>query len=159
VARDTEPPIYRERLSVPPVWWAVSGGVLVFGGLEVFGGFNWEVAIFTYILLSGFFIVPLVILGRATVVIDRDGLHAGGKTLPLEQVRSATALDVEATRRALGPAADPAAHVVLRAWVKTGVLVRVRGTGPTPYWLVSSRNPEELAATLRRAATKAVAAS
>jgi hypothetical protein len=152
-------PIYRERLSVPAIWWAVSVVCMAFGGLEVFGGFNWEVAIVVYVILAGFFLAPLAVLGRATVVVDHTGLHSGGQTLPLDQVRTATALDVEGTRRALGPAADPAAHVVLRGWIKTGVLIRVRGTGRTPYWLVSSRNPEELAATLRRAATKAVAAS
>ncbi len=144
---------------MPPIWWAVSIACMAFGGLEIFGGFNWEVAMFVYAVLSGFFLVPLFILGRESVTIDADGLHAGGKTLPLSQVRAVSPLDVDATRRALGPAADPAAHVVLRGWIKTAVLVRVRGTGPTPYWLLSSRDPAQLANALRTHAAKAVPAS
>lgn len=152
-----EPVVYRERLSVPVAWWAVSVTCMAFGGLEIFGGFNWEVAVFVYAVLTGFFLVPLFVLGRAAVVVDETAIHAGGKDLPLTQVRAATPLDVEGTRRALGPAADPAAHVVLRGWIRTAVLIRVRGTGPTPYWLVSSRDPAALAAALRTQSTRAIA--
>jgi hypothetical protein len=151
--------VYRERLSVPAPWWAVSLTCMGLGGFEIFGGFNWEVAVFVYVVLTGFFLVPLFVLGRAVLVVDEGGLHAGGKDLPLAQIRTVTALDVDGTRRALGPAADPAAHVVLRGWIKTAVLVRVRGAGPTPYWLLSCRDPQRLAAVLRTQSTKAIATS
>lgn len=151
---------YRERLFVPPVWWLVSITCTVFGELEVVGGykFRWDLTLAIGAILVGFFVVPLVVLGRAVVEIRDGELRAGGQTLPLDQVRNVTALDVQGTRRALGPAADPGAHVVLRGWVKTAVLIRVRGTGPTPYWLVSSRHPEQLARALRGSAVQPVAA-
>lgn len=150
---------YRERLHVPPVWWLVSVACVIVGELEIIGGlkFRWDLAIAVGVILIGFFIVPLAVLGRAVVTIQDAELRAGGKVLPLHQVRNVTPLDVAGTRRALGPAADPGAHVVLRGWIKTAVLIRVRGTGSTPYWLVSSRRPDQLAAALRGATAKAVA--
>jgi hypothetical protein len=150
---------YRERLSVPAVWWLVSICCVAFGELEIIGGlkFRWDLAVAVGAILLGFFVVPLIVLGHALVEIRDGELRAGGKALPLNHVRNVTALDVAGTRRALGPAADPGAHVVLRGWVKTAVLVRVRGTGPTPYWLVSTRQPDALAAALRTGAAKPVA--
>ena len=49
-----------------------------------------------------------------------------------------------------GPDADPRAHLVLRNLAtKEGVKIDVT-EGATPYWLVSSAHPEELAAALEQ---------
>jgi hypothetical protein len=52
-------------------------------------------------------------------------------------------------RDLLGPYADPEAFVVQRPWISGAVQVRVADDAdPTPYWLISTRNPERLAAAL-----------
>jgi hypothetical protein len=54
----------------------------------------------------------------------------------------------------LGPELDPAAHLVHRAWV--GPVVRIEVTDPdddTPYWIVSTRDPDALVAALGRKKT------
>jgi hypothetical protein len=52
----------------------------------------------------------------------------------------------------LGPQADPGAHVVFRGWVGESVLVTPLDRSVTPYWLVSTRRPDELLAAIERIA-------
>jgi hypothetical protein len=49
-----------------------------------------------------------------------------------------------------GPLAEPRAHVVTRGWLSQSVRVQVEDPeDDTPYWLVGTRRPDELAAVLR----------
>lgn len=95
----------------------------------------------------------------ATRVRVADGeLRAGQAHIPLDLLGDVVALDAGATRRELGPSLDARAHVVLRAWARTAVRVEVVDPAdPTPYWLVSTRHPDRLAAAVaagrRRPAT------
>jgi hypothetical protein len=75
----------------------------------------------------------------------------------LTTVTSVQPLDREATRLRLGPQADPAAKTVVRGWVGSSVMMRLSNPHPVPYWVVSTRHPEELAAAIKseRTATRA----
>jgi hypothetical protein len=77
----------------------------------------------------------------------RDGvLRAGRAHIPLTLLGDVTVLDADALRTELGPRLDARAHVCLRGWVRSGVRVELTDPAdPTPYWLVSSRRPDELA--------------
>jgi hypothetical protein len=143
--------LFAERLKVPRRWWLVAAVGVAIGGAEVFAGFTWEVAVSVYAALAVPVAAFLVTVGRATVRVDRAGLHAGGRTLPLEEIAAATPLTADATRHRLGPGADPAAHVLTRGYVPTAVLVRPVHAEPAPYWLVSTRRPDQLVAALTRA--------
>ncbi|MGN6473328.1 MAG: DUF3093 family protein, partial [Mycobacteriales bacterium] len=70
---------------------------------------------------------------------------------------SITPLDREAARLQLGPKADPAATTVVRGWIGPAVMVRLSNPQPVPYWLISTRRPEELATAIKneRAAARA----
>jgi hypothetical protein len=58
-------------------------------------------------------------------------------------------LDAEQTRRTAGTEADARAYLVLRPYLKRAVKVQITDPAdPAPYWLVSSRRPEELAGAL-----------
>ena len=60
-----------------------------------------------------------------------------------------TPLDPAGTRRQAGVDADARAYLLLRPYVKTSVRVEVTDPAdPTPYWLLSSRHPQALAAAL-----------
>lgn len=64
-------------------------------------------------------------------------------------ISAARALDTEAARTASGTGLDARAFLVTRPWVKTSVRIDIDDVNdPTPYWLVSSRHPRELAAAL-----------
>ena len=59
------------------------------------------------------------------------------------------------TRRRAGVEADARAHLVLRPYVASAVEITLDDPAdPVPYWLVSSRRPQELAAALTRAAAR-----
>ena len=96
----------------------------------------------------------LLWLSRVEVqVVGTDGdveLWAGQAHLPASVVARTAAIPRSAKSAALGRQLDPAAFVLHRTWVGPLVLVVLEDPDdPTPYWLVSSRNPEKLIAALR----------
>jgi hypothetical protein len=142
-------PTYNERLHVPWTWWPVVIAIVAFGALEVGSGFSWVVLVPVAIFLFGFFIVPLLLSGLARVQLEDGVLHAGKEELPVMGIRSVTALDREQTRLQLGPQADPSCHSVVRGWVGPSVLLKLSNPSPVPYWIVSTRRPEELAGAIK----------
>ena len=148
-------PLFVERLSIPRRWWPIAfAGVLV-AGAEVFGGFPWWVAVAVYAGLGLPVLVLLLGMGRTTVRVDEDGLHAGGKTLPATNIAAAIVLDAQQTRLRLGPSADPRAHVVARGFIKQSVEIAPVDEREVPYWLVSTRRADELVEALRAAVLRA----
>ena len=148
-------PLFAERLSIPARWWLIAlVGVLV-AGAEVFGGFPWWVAVATYAGLGIPVAAMLATMGRTTVRVDEAGLHAGGELLGATDIAGATVLDAAQTRLRLGPRADPRAHVVARGFIKQSVEVAPLDERAVPYWLVSTRRPDELVEALRTAVTRA----
>jgi hypothetical protein len=78
-------------------------------------------------------------------------LRAGGDTLALSDASEVIALNAEQAKLLSGPRADPAAHLLLRPYLKRAVCVRLTDTAAAagvPYWLVSSRHPGELASAI-----------
>lgn len=142
--------LYRERLHVPLRWWVQATmflatvwlaltvampGWLAWGAsgallLGVYGIFSW--------------------LGSPEIEV-RDGvLHAGAARIPLSDIGTVEALDKDATRRVHGIEADARAFLLTRPYIARAVKVEVTDPGdPTPYWLLSSRHPRQLAAALR----------
>jgi hypothetical protein len=45
--------------------------------------------------------------------------------------------------------ADPAAYLAIKFWASTGVKIEIKDPqDPTPYWLITSKRGEEIAALL-----------
>ena len=101
--------------------------------------------------LAALALVVAALVATATEVRVQDGvLHAGRSRIPVALLGPAEPLTAEAMRAAMGPGLDARAHLVTRGWVRTGVRVPVLDPeDPTPYWLVSTRRPAQLAAALR----------
>lgn len=135
---------------MPWTWWPVVIAIVLFGALEVGSGFNFVVLVPIAIFLVGFFIVPLLLSGRARVQLLDGVLHAGKQELPVMQVTTITALDRDETRLRLGPQADPAAHTVVRGWIGSSVMLKLANPDPVPYWVVSTRHPDELATAIKQ---------
>lgn len=135
---------------MPWTWWPVVILIVALGALEIGSGFNYVVLVPVTVFLIGFFIVPLVLSGRQRIRL-RDGvLEAGKEQLAVTQVTSISPLDRTETRLRLGPQGDPAAHLVVRGWIGTSVMLRLSNPDPVPYWVVSTRHPEELAAAIKQ---------
>ena len=81
--------------------------------------------------------------------MDAAGLSAGRAFLEAEHIGEVEPLEAAATRLALGPELRADAWLLQRAWVRTAVRVEVRDEADnTPYWVLSTRRPVELAAAL-----------
>ncbi|MFC4000989.1 DUF3093 domain-containing protein [Prauserella oleivorans] len=151
--RDT---VFSERLYLS--WWGwplpLLGTALV--AAEIHLGYPGVRAWLPYVILLPLMILLLAGMSRLKVDVTRGGqdsepeLWVGDAHLPLRFVGRVEVIDKQAKRKTLGPELDPAAFVTHRAWVPT--MVRIELTDPddpTPYWLVSTRHPERLAAVLR----------
>ncbi len=140
---------FRERLSVPLRWW-VQGTMLVatlFLAVAVAVP-PWPALIVTAVALGA---VSALFLsyGGSQVVVDGGKLRAGRAEIGVEHLTDPMVLDPEETRLAAGQRADARAYLLLRPYLKRSVRVSVHDPGdPTPYWLISSRRPERLAAAL-----------
>jgi hypothetical protein len=90
-------------------------------------------------------------LGRHTLEIVGGELRVRGAHLPLEFVSGVVALDAATVRRVVGREGDPAAFVAIRPWIGPGVQLWLDDPDdPAPYWLVSTRRPDEVVDVVRR---------
>ncbi len=147
------PPIFRERLGVPLRWW-VQGTMLVASlwlALVVAtpGLVAWSATLVALLVLGGL----LISYGRVVVEVDATSLRAGRASIDGVHLGGAEALDGDATRLLAGRDADVRAHLVMRPYRSRSVRVEVLDPrDPAPYWLISTRRPEELAAAVARIA-------
>ena len=142
---------YEERLVAPPwVWLAVLVVALVSAAAVHSGSPGWR-AVVPYAVLLPAAVVLLLATSRGRLRVVDGVLHVPGARIALDQIGSVTPLSREGTRRVRGPLAEPRAFVVTRAWLTESVQVQiVDPEDDTPYWLVGTRSPGELAAALQR---------
>jgi hypothetical protein len=150
--RDGASPTYEERL-LPP-WWIALAGLALVGMLAVAYGAAYGAAIgwVTFLPLAALVVVGLVRTAPVLRVDDRV-FRAGSARLPLRWIGPVDVLDPDQARDARTVHADARALLVLRTWA-TARAVRVAVTDPEdphPYWLVSTRHPDRLAAALAAA--------
>jgi hypothetical protein len=99
-------------------------------------------------------LIPLALgslwwLGRIRVAVTDTELQVDDARLPLKVVADAIPLTVEDKRLLLGQASDPLAFVIQRPWIAGAVQIMLDDPAdPTPYWLISTRHPEEMAQAL-----------
>jgi hypothetical protein len=139
------------------VWAALAGLALSFAVIALPFG---PVPALVTLLVSVALLAGLV--GWTTpLVAVRDGeLLAGRAHVPVGLLGPAEVLTPDELRRALGPSLDARAFLCIRGWLKRGVRVGLNDPDdPTPYWVISSRRPEELAAVLAQAHERARGAS
>jgi hypothetical protein len=145
--------VYEERLRVPWWWWPLAAAFVATLGVAVGHPLGVAAGVATVVLGSGLVTGLLVAYGTVRVAVDSGAFVAGRARLPLAAVGRVDRLDAADTRDLLGPHADPAAYVLSRPYVATAVRVEVSDPAdPTPYWLVTTRHPGDLADALRTAA-------
>lgn len=145
--------MYAERLTVPLRWW-VQGTMLVLtfwlAAVVAFPVHLFWVPTALTALILGVLGLALVSYGGVRVAVTERGTFVAGRAeIAVEHLGSAVALDAEHTRLVAGRDADVRAYLLLRPYLRRSVKVEVVDPAdPTPYWLVSSRNPERLVAAL-----------
>ncbi|KWX00341.1 hypothetical protein TH66_16085 [Carbonactinospora thermoautotrophica] len=143
---------YSERLTVPWRWWVV----LVFFLASLWVAYAAWLGPGVALLVTGAAALitagVLVGYGSARIRVADGVLEAGRAAIPLSAVGTVRALTAEEARELRGPKADPRAYLLLRGYLPRAVYVEVADPAdPTPYWYVSTRRPDELAAALNSA--------
>lgn len=142
---------FDERLSVPLWWYLLAAALGVLLGAEIHMGYPGVRSWIGYATLIPLFVLALVWLGRTRVQVGPDELVVGERRLPLSAVGRVDIVQKADKQPALGPQLDPTAYLMHRAWV--GPLVRVEVLGDAddaPYWVFSTRRPDEVVAALGR---------
>jgi len=140
---------YQERLGVPLRWW-VQGTMLIASlwlavVVALPAAVAWGVSGAALALMA----LGLLSYGSARLSVHDGVFRAGRARIEAEHLGVATALDPQEPRRTAGREADARAYLLLRPSLKRAVRVQIADPrDPTPYWLVSTRHPEELARAL-----------
>lgn len=142
-------PAYRERL-LPGWWvWLVALGlvtmVAVAYGAALGAAAGWITA------AGGIALAAALIWTSAPVVsVDARGVRAAGALLPPHAVGEVRIVDREAVAHLRGPGADARIFAVLRPSAAPGaLLIHVADDDdPHPAWLVTTRHPERMAASI-----------
>lgn len=145
-------PRYRERLRVPLRWWLLLVLFVLSLWLAVAVSTPPTVMWVVSGLGTALGVALLLGYGAARVEVADDALRAGRARLEWACCGPATALDPETTHRILGVDADARAFLLVRPYLATAVRVDVQDPAdPTPYWVLSSRRPDRLAASINSA--------
>lgn len=135
---------------MPLYWWFLAAFLVLLTSMQFYLNRNFWWFIIPLVVLSA--VAAWVLLSWSSTVLtveeDPDGtrwLSVKSANLPHTVVSRSLAVPSTAKRNAMGRQLDPAAFVVSHGWVPEMVmLVLDDPEDPTPYWLVSTRNPEAL---------------
>lgn len=138
---------YAERLSPSvPVYFAVAlvfpATILIFAPLNVWLGVAIGLVLFVACVAGLYF-------GSPAISITNGELRAGAARIDVAHLGDSESFRGDAALAQMRTKLDARAWIVLRGWVKP--VVRVDVTDPhdlVPYWLMSSRRPEELRAAI-----------
>ncbi|GAA4285304.1 DUF3093 domain-containing protein [Brevibacterium daeguense] len=140
---------YREKVWPPISWWIVAAALSAMTAGMVYP-----------VWATGAVIVPIVIFAAVvlwlrsaspTLLVTDQEFLAGPAHIERRFITGAEAMDPAESFLARGAQLDARAFLVIRPWVKTVVKVTIDDPqDPTPYWLVSSKQPARLAAALQQ---------
>jgi hypothetical protein len=117
--------------------------MLLLAGLPFGNQIGIAVAIVGTLLVFGLFwlTTPVIEVGELLV--------AGRMRIPLSIVGETKELQNQELRRLIGPAADARAKLMIRGYVKTALKIELSDLqDSTPYLVISTRRPKELAVAL-----------
>jgi hypothetical protein len=141
--------LYRERLWAAP-WLFISTALVIPASLIVFAPINWMAGVITAIVLYAG-CVGMLIASSPTIRVTETTLVAGRAQIPLTLVGEPTGYTADAAILQRGQRLDARAWLLIRGWVKPVVKVPVLDEhDPAPYWLLSTRSPDQLVRALNQ---------
>ena len=141
------PVIFRERLW-PTVWvWVIAAGIagagiLMFAPISMAAGYTAAGVMFAIM-------ATLLVLSAPTITVTAHSLTVGRATIERRFIGEVQAFRTKDATAERGTRLNGLAYLCIRGWIDP--VVRIEITDPsdrTPYWLTSSRRPEELAKAL-----------
>ena len=148
-------PTYRERLTAPLWLWLVCSAFVVTLGIAFGYPLGWPAGLIAGLVAEAA-VAWVLVSAAARVLVEPGSFVAGRARLPYDAMGTVAALDGPAAALLRGREADPRAFLLLRPWLSRAVRVEVEDpSDPAPYWYVSTRRPEALAAALEQARSSA----
>ena len=143
------PVVYREKLW-PNAWiWVIAAGVsaagiLVFAPISMTAGY-----IAALVLLA--IITVLLVLSTPVITVTADALTVGRATIERRFVGSVQQFTSEEATAERGTRLNGLAYLCIRGWIDPVVKIEINDPADrTPYWLASTRHPDQLTAALAR---------
>ncbi|MDX2024996.1 DUF3093 domain-containing protein, partial [Microcella sp.] len=135
---------YRERLWPAP-WIGLIAALAIPASLLTFAPISAVVGATVGIVLA-LGVVGVAIASAPLITVGDGMLRAGSARIPLSHVGGTEVARGDDARLARGQRLDARAFLVLRPDIPAVLRVAVTDPDdPTPYWLLSTRRPEELA--------------
>ena len=96
--------------------------------------------------------IPLIARSLTSRIhLDQNQLRIDRANIELKYLGKVTVLDSDAMRMLRTRDADPAAFLAIKFWASKGIKIEVNDPrDSTPYWLVTSKRGEEIAALLTK---------
>ncbi len=143
------PIAYSERLFVPVRWWAY-GALFV---LAVWWAFYVATPVWVSVVGAAAAVLLVAMLlgsyGGVLLRVEHNGFRAGRAFLTWPHVGAVEVVEPADLRRLLTVEADARAFLVLRTYCNGAVRIWLQDADdPAPYWLVSTRRPRRLQASL-----------
>ena len=93
-------------------------------------------------------VFALVLFSSPKISVTNE-LVAGRMRIPLSVIGATEVLGGQKLKEILGPGADARAQLFIRGYLKTALKIEIKDPlDPTPYLIVSTRRPEQLAVAL-----------
>jgi hypothetical protein len=140
--------IFKEVLR-PPIWvLAFIYFLLLSLVIAIWAAFGSLLTIYTFIIAT----VALIYIAfkmRSIISITTEELRINNAHIDIKYLGKATVLDAAAMRLLRTRDANPAAYLAIKFWTPTGIKIELKDPrDPTPYWLITSKRGEEIAALL-----------
>ena len=142
--------IFKEVLR-PPIWvLAFIYFLLLSLVIAIWAAFDTTTTIGAFVAAT-IAIIYLAFAMRSTISVDGKELRIDRAHIDIKYLGDVKILDSSAMRLLRTRDADPAAYLAIKFWVPTGVKIAVVDPrDPTPYWLITSKRGEEIAALLNK---------
>ncbi|WP_028278420.1 DUF3093 domain-containing protein [Arthrobacter sp. H5] len=142
---------YEERLWPAPWIWVVVAGASV-ASIFTFAPINLTTGFIAAVVIA-IILTTLLILSTPRIAVSPTHLHVGRAQIErrfLGTVEAFTGEDATAQR---GIKLNGTAYLCIRGWISPVVRIEITDPeDPTPYWLTSTRRPEQLTAALTASA-------
>ncbi|WP_426999017.1 DUF3093 domain-containing protein [Pseudarthrobacter sp. N5] len=141
--------LFSEKLW-PTIWiWVIAAGlagagILVFAPISMAAGYTAAAVLFAIMAV-------MLVLSTPTITVTAETLQVGRASIERRFVGAATSFRTKEASAERGTRLHGLAFLCIRGWIDP--VVRIEITDPsdrTPYWLASSRRPEELVDALSR---------
>lgn len=144
--------LFAEKLW-PSFWiWVVvlglsAAGILMFAPISITAGI-----IAALVLLA--IMTTMLVLSTPSIMVDSETVQVGRASIQRDFVGDVSAFRKDEATAERGTRLNGLAYLCIRGWIDP--VVRIEITDPadrTPYWLASTRRPEELLAALSKKAS------